>query len=119
MAGAGDGARGAGSQRELTHGVVAGVGDVELVATEGQSLRMTKARRVTVAVAGGAVAERAVDAKVRAVLVQRADEDAVVSAIGDGEATSVERDLAGKGEVAGRDRRCVRVEVQRTFDERA
>jgi len=48
-----------------------------------------------------------------------AHEHAVVAAVGDGETSPVERDLARKGELTGRDGGRVGLEAQLTLDERA
>src|SRR5690349_11083599 len=80
---------------------------------------MTEARSIPIPVAGGAVAEDAIDAQAHAVLAQRADEDAVMATVGDGETSSVEGDLPGEGELAGRDGRRLGLEMRRALEERA
>jgi hypothetical protein len=86
---AGDGPQRAAAEIDGPDDVRAGVGDVEGVAIEGESLRrdepLCRGRRVA--------ADDALDAEAMAAIGERADEDAGTTGIGDGHALALNRDL--------------------------
>ena len=89
-------------ERNRANGVIPGVGHVERVLAEREPLRAVELGHVPIRGAGRAGADDALDAHGESLLVEPAEQDAMVRRVGDGDAIVTDGDLPRKGEQAGR-----------------
>src|SRR3982751_4204596 len=108
-----EGAHGTGRKGDGADGVVAGVGDVERIVAEGESLRISKSGSVTIDERWCTGADDALDAHAAPIILEVAHEHAMMGRVGDRDTIAMDSDLAGKSEALRGNGGRVRNEVHR------